>query len=490
MARITLPWTYHSNSGRSRVATLERLINLYPESSNSILASNSDATDVMLLSAPGCRPYSLVSDGTDVVHLHSTGDNLYAWSREGLYKDRGGFRKIFSANIGKRVIAAHGERDNGIIDLWWTDGARSYILNTQTGTVHPLDDDNSFLPAGSTTYLDGYALFSRRNTNEFFWSDIQDYDEFQGLSFAAAEGFPDDLLRIIAFERELWLFGKQTLEIWQNTGDANSPFVRLGNAFIETGCANPYTIVKLTRDMYWVSDDLRVMKSAARSYRPEPISLHQGVEHDLNTYGVEDAFAFAVTMEGHSFYWLTLPKADRTWIYDEDTGFWHERSSNEQCGPTCENNSFGRHFANSGVMHKNQAYIGGTGEVYTADLDYFLDGEENIWRMAQTAPIRYAADEMVFNKVELEFQNSCGFLDSDCGDPGDVAVNLDWTDDLGKTWCEGSPRWLTDDSNNIPAWNNLGRSRARSFRWSTRYPGQIAFLRSIMYVDGVNQRGN
>ena len=499
MARYALPWAYQSNSGRARIASLERLVNLYPERSNSTLASNSDATDVVLLFAPGCRPYKKLNDDTDVVHLYSTGETLFAWTRKGLYQEvNGAFLRVFEHNIGKRVIASHGERvgTNGQreIDLWFTDKTRSFMYNVNSRSTRNQSLDLSFYPTSSATYLDGYAIWSRRETGEFFWSEIQNYSTYNGLNFASAEGNSDDIVRIVAFERELWIFGKNSLEIFQNTGDANAPFQRLSNAFFEVGAVNADVITKLSRDIYWISDDLRVMRSAARSYRPEPVSLHQGVEHDLYEYGAETAFAFAVTFEGHSQYWLTLPEANRTWVFDESTSLWHERSSlidgrlignNEGC----ENKTYGQHFATSGTMHKGKAYIGGKGGVFTLDLNYGLDGDQKIFREATTSPVRLLNDFALFNKVELEFQNDCGFLDSSCDRPTDEAVILGWSDDFAKTWCEGSPKWITKDDNSFPSWNSLGRSRARAFRWRTYYPGQMAFLRSIMYAEAFGRGG-
>jgi hypothetical protein len=44
--------------------------------------------------------------------------------------------------------------------------------------------------------------------------------------------------------REIWLFGNNTTEIWINIGDPDFPFQRIQGAFLEIGCAAPYSVAK------------------------------------------------------------------------------------------------------------------------------------------------------------------------------------------------------------------------------------------------------
>jgi len=499
MARLALPWAFQTYSGRTRVAALERVVNLLPERNLTIQSNAGDATAFVLVGAPGSRPFcNLPDDDSDVVQLHSAGGHLFAWSREGFYDVTGGrCRLIEKRNNGKIIHAAHGTylTDSGkrVFQVWWSDRRTGYIYDFDSGNVQKITDD-SFLPVSSTTYLDGYAIWSLSGSDEFTWSEIKDYDEYNGLNFATAEGAPDNLLRVVAFEHELWMFGETSTEVWTNVGDQDAPFQRLGNAFLEVGCASGNTVAKLTRDLYWIGNDLRVYRTAAKSYRPIPISQHQNVEHDLHRYytdGVDDAFAFGLSIEGHELYFLTLPKAKRTWVFDEANGAWSEFATMDNCklppwcDDTCEGRPYGVYMATCGVMHEGQPIIGSAGgSVYSLDMGYFLHDEQPIMREASTSPIQLATDEVSFERLEFEFQNSCGFLDSDCEQPGPRdSVLLHFTDSQGKKWCDAGKRWIVKDSEKYrPTWDALGRTRSRAFRWRTFYDGQVVFRRSIFYM--------
>jgi hypothetical protein len=51
-----------------------------------------------------------------------------------------------------------------------------------------------------------------------------------------SKGAPDNLVGVVNSHRELLFPGTDTLEIWYDSGDADFPFARQGNAFIERGC--------------------------------------------------------------------------------------------------------------------------------------------------------------------------------------------------------------------------------------------------------------
>ena len=501
MARSSIPWAFRSYSGRTRVAATERCVNLYPERNLSINAQTVDASTIVLIGAPGCRPFlDVPGDDSDIVHFHSANRDLFVWTRQGVYRmDRDGrhLNRVFSGSIGVNVSAAHGVSiaDSGRrqLSLWWTDGIKSYIYNLLTDQVNALSDDTSFLPPSATAFLDGYALFTRRGTDEFFWSDVLEFDEFNGLNFASAEGGPDELQTLVPFDRELWLIGRDNTEVFQNTGDVDLPFQRIGNAFFETGTPNAQTVVKLHREIYMVAQDLRVYRGSSRSYRLEPISTHQGLDHDLNTYGVEGAFAFGVTMEGHDFYWLTLPSANRTWVYDLAVDEWHERSTlvdglPHRCIEGCDNETYGRHFATAGITHEGKSYIGGAGHVYELTLDYGRDGDARIMREAATSPLFLGGDRVEYKSVELEFQNACGNEDINLREPGYESVTLAWTDNQAKSWVDGDTKAMYNKADDYrPVWSGLGSVHGRAWRWRTFSDKQVVFLRGNLIIEAAGR---
>jgi len=493
--KVILPWAYQSNSGRTRVASLERLVNLLPEATNKAAMGTHP---IVVTSAPGSRPFSNLSDDTEVNQLYSLAGRLFAWTRKAMYEiqDNGHATAIFERNFGRDISVSDGVNytDAGfrLNQMWFSDRGEVFIFDLQTNQTTRMADierigDQDLRRVGNVTHLNNYAIFRNSDSDQFQWSDLADFDSVNALSFATAESASDITVHIEAFEGDLLHFGETRLEVWRATGDQDTPFAPLTNASIEIGCANGRTVKRLTRDIYWVSDDLRVYRTAARSYQAVPISLHQGVEHDLFRYGAGNAFAYVATLEGHSLYHLVIPEANRTWVYDEQTQLWHERSTINQCrlnDDLCDDGGYGKHLANSSVMHNGKCYIGGTGKVFLYDLDYFEDDEQPILREASTSPITSDWDGAIHRSVSLEFQNNC----REIGERNEVL--LQHSNDLGRTWVGSKPRPLVREKHYTPTWRNLGRGLRRAYRWRSFYNGQIVFWQSQFDIDGVSDGRN
>ena len=218
---------------------------------------------------------------------------------------------------------------------------------------------------------------------------------------------------------------------------------------------------------------------------PQTISTHQGVEHDLYEHGAEGAFAYSASIEGHAFYYLTIPKANRTWVFDETTGSWHERSTFDAyyVAEGCEHKGYGAYFANCSVMHNGKAYIGAEGGIYELDLNYFKDGDKPILREAVATPVQIASNGVIYKRVRLEFQNSCSRV-GDCSEnPHKVA--LYWSDNQGKDWKGGDEKPIAIDGcgDYLPTWTKLGGARKRAFKWRTFAQMPIVFLQSFFDVE-------
>lgn len=174
-------------------------------------------------------------------------------------------------------------------------------------------------------YIDSYILAISTN-GTFFWTDIGEATVIDGLSFASAEGSPDDLVSLIVDHREVWLFGTDSTEIWGSSGDAEQPFIRTGNAFIEHGCAAKFSPAKINNTVVWLGRDGngQGIVLQADGYTPIRISTH-GIEYQLSTYStISDAIGMTYQLGGHAFYVLTFPTADKTWQFDFSTGVWSE----------------------------------------------------------------------------------------------------------------------------------------------------------------------
>lgn len=110
--------------------------------------------------------------------------------------------------------------DNGT-QLFIAANPDGYIYDAATEAYAEITDVD-FPGAVTVGYLDGYFIFQEPNSQRFWTSELLDGTQIDPLSFASAEGMPDDLISLFVDHREVWLFGTQSVEVWYNAGD--TPF--------------------------------------------------------------------------------------------------------------------------------------------------------------------------------------------------------------------------------------------------------------------------
>jgi len=169
-------------------------------------------------------------------------------------------------------------------------------------------------------YLDGYMVWTVYNSNQFVFSEIGDAMVYDPLDVATVAGAPGNLVGVINNHRELMFFKNKTLEIWYDSGDADNPIQRQGNAFIERGTLDRDSIVKIDNSVHFMGNDRIVYRLAG--YEPQRISTH-AIEFSFRAADIARAFEY--TQEGHKFY--VISSNDVTMVFDMATGAWHERKS-------------------------------------------------------------------------------------------------------------------------------------------------------------------
>ena len=429
-----IQWAVASNKSRSEKANGSRLVNLYAESLPPDSKSN-----VVLYGTPGTALFAelptfpvlglWVMNGTQYA---VTPSNLYSISSTGVYTDLG------AVNLGGYVSMS----TNGT-DLCMVDGSRGYRYSVANGVEEFTGD--GWYPANTVTYQDGYFIFNRADTGQFFISNLLSTD-LDALDYATAEGAPDDTIAVISDHRELWVFGAQTIEVWYNSGDPDFPFERIAGAFIERGIAYAGSISKQDSSVFWLGDDGVIYRS--EGYVPRRISTG-AVEADIGARGTNDAFSYTYTDEGHKFYVITFPSQNKTWVFDIASGLWHERG-HIQWGRhhgSCYSNLYGHHLIGD---FQN-------GMIYMLDNAALSDVDEDIRRVAISPPIHFKRRSTTMNSLELDMEMG-GALPGD-----DPQAMLRWSDDGGNTY--GNEHWVslgkTGQYLNRAKWNRMGSFRQR-----------------------------
>jgi len=360
---VKTPLLGASYVARSVNAADNRMVNLFPE-----VIPEGGKERGWLQRAPGLR--RLLSVGTGPIRgLWSYGGLAYAVSGSKLYRvTAAGVATVLGDVTGTGPVSMS---DNGT-QLFIAANPDGFIYNASNGVFDQITDPD-FPGAAQVGYLDGYFVFIEPNSQRVWVTELLDGTSVDPLDFASAEGNPDGLVGLIVDHREVWLFGEQSVEVWVNSGNADFPLERLNGAFNEVGCAATFSVAKLDNGVFWLGADDRGrgVVYRANGYTAVRISTH-AVEWHIQSYGdISDAIAYSYQQDGHTFYVLTFPSADRTWVYDVATNAWHERAS-------FDNGVLRRHRSNCQTAFNNEVWVGDfeDGRIYALDLETYEDDDQ------------------------------------------------------------------------------------------------------------------
>lgn len=455
-------------------ASSQRLVNLYPEM---LEAGPRKGNVARFVGTPGLHKKATLGAGPIRGVYRATTGQLFAVSGNALYEILSDFTALLrSGSIGSvsgRVTMADDGTHLLIGDGTSTAYKSDLALGSSVGAVADTD-----CPGGFLTWQDGYFIHTVPNTSRFSISGLNAIT-YDPLDTATAEGRPDPLVMVISVNRQLWLFGDQTTEVWWNSGGADFPFQRIEGGFIETGTVAAATCVRAGGSVVWVGSDERGRGTVwhAQGYQPTRISTH-AIEHALSgSSRLAEATAFAYQQEGHEFYVLSVPatvdatEAGGTWVYDFSTGQWHERmflnvSNAEEPHRACVATvAFGK------VVAGDRA----DGRLYTFELEYRLDDAAPIRRIRQTPHVDQSEKLIRFNSFELQAEPGTGPEDGLI-----PLVTLSWSDDGGHTWSNEHERdasmGAVGEYLTRVKWRRLGTGRNRVFRVATSAPVSVTWL--------------
>jgi hypothetical protein len=321
--------------------------------------------------------------------------------------------------------------DNGT-EITITDGTDGYVYTIATDVLAEIADLD-FPGGGSNTFLDGYTVVCKPNTQQVNSSALYNSAAWDALDFASAEGLPDNVLRCITYNRQLVLFGIVTTEIFYNSGATGFPFDRIAGAVIEYGLSAKNSVAKNDLAVYFLARSTAAQGERviveARSMTPHIVST-QGVNELLATLtNTADAEGFAYMREGHSFYELTFPTDNVTIVYDAKEKSFHERKSVDANGSDI------RHRARCYAYFNGHHVVGDfeTGNIYTLDSDVFTENGSMIKRKLITPDATDLQSNGKFPIPELivPMKTGVGLANGQGSDP---MLMMRYSKDKAKTW--------------------------------------------------------
>lgn len=296
--------------------------------------------------------------------------------------------------------------------------------------------------------LDGYYVGSDEGTGQFKLSANRDPSDWDGLDFASAEKYPDNITTGIVDHGELILFGDTSGEVFYNSGNADFPIEKVPSGHFEIGCICPQGPSKLDNTVFFPGADGIAYR--LNGYAPERISTHS-IESKIR--GRSDLVGRAWTEAGHKFYSLTCP--DFTVTYDVATTLWHER---ESYGET--------YWAVAFVLEcYGRIYVGDSRSNNIGILTPDVVSDFGVYMRSLGTCQTLSADNKrtTHSRLELVFEAGVGNLTET-----NPQVMLRWSDDRGKTWSNEKWRKLGAQGRyrQRSEWWRLGQSRSRTYEWS------------------------
>lgn len=457
---------------------------------NEILDFSTMSDDVLVAPTGGCRGVWVLPGGTDALWVVGKAVILTQMTVAATQTSIAQFSKTFIGNLntnsGPVCIRDNGPGGFAVI----VDGAYGYLYEIATFTLTQITDA-AFEPSSRVAFIDGWWIFNVVGTQRFFTNAPTPYTTtFDSTFFALKDSSSDNLVTLMENNRELWLVGERTSEVWYDAGGANFAFSRIPGVAPQIGCSAPQSMARLGSSLVWLGSSERgenvVIKTEQYSY--VDISS-RAVEAAITSYPlVSDAIGFVYEEEGHLFYVLTFPTADKTWVYDATaseaagTPQWHERASFDPTTGTFHQfkGSCFANYQNIRVVGDFQAQKG-----YQMSRQFYVDGDTPLVALRRTPHVWSKENrKRIFHaSIQIEFAPGVGLQNGQGSNP---QAMLRWSDDGGTTF--GNEHWTTIGAagqyKNRAMWRRLGRARDRVYEMRVSDPVRRDIVGATLFAQG------
>lgn len=361
--------------------------------------------------------------------------------------------------------------DNGT-DLMLVDGSPAgYTVLLATNAFSAIVDD-AFYGADRVDVIDGFFVFNRPGTNQFYLSD-NIATTFDSL-YIAAKASLDRLVSLTVTSRQVWLFGEFRTEIYTDSGASDFPLQAISGG-IEHGCAATHSVMRSDGLVFWLSrgKDGQGIVLQGSGYEAKRISTH-ALEARFQAYTrLDDAVGWVYQLGGHTVYVLSFPTGGESWGFDLATGLWHQWMSGA-----------GRHRGICHVAAFGANLVGDyeTSNLYALDFGTFTDNGAPIQRIRAFPHLVAGGKRMFYTDFTADMQ--CGTA------PAGLTplLQLRWSDDRGATF--GQPLFQSMGTNGATLtsmqFRRLGMARDRVFELSWDAPVATVLQGAWIETKGAN----
>lgn len=435
------------------------------------------STRLSLHPTPGLKVYQEIGTG-GIRGMMEMGGVLYVVSGSDLLKISSDKMTVPIASYQIEGTGPVSMAGNGYdLCLVASDVGKGYLYTAETGEFRLINDPDFRTPS-TVVFLDGFFIFSEKDTGRVFSSELMltppetDPESiFNSLDFATAESDPDNIVAVARVNDQLWLMGAKSIEMWYYDGGDGFPFQRGSGGTIDIGCGAAFSIARADNNIFWLGDDGVVYRTQGTA--PQRISTFP-IEHVISTYSeISDAVAYTQKLSGHLFYVLSFPTGNATWAYDVATQMWHERQS----WPS--GRVIGQYHAEFGRLSLVGDYRRGT--IYQFDPDCYTENGAIIKRQRTCNVVAEDGRRLFFNFLQLNIESGVGLVEGQGEDP---QIMFQWSDDDGRTWSDEV--WTSmgklGETQQRVVFRRLGSSFRRTFRVTITDPVKTVFTNAILDI--------
>lgn len=321
------------------------------------------------------------------------------------------FSEVFSdgTKTDRGVIATDGmpvSMAAGITQILIASAGTGYVFDLTANTLTAIPP-STLTGINQVGYCDGFFIAVLNNSETFQASNLLDATTWNPLSTTTINVFVGKVLSILVDHDIIWLHGDQRSTAYYDAGTSPFPFALVPGANIEQGIVAKNSRVQLDNSIFWIGGDSRGAGIAWRAvgYTPTRVSNH-AVEYAWQNYPrIDDAVAYSYQSNGHSFWVIYFPTANKTWVYDVATSMWHERGYWNEA-----NGIFTAHHSQNHVFAFGKHLVGdwASGTIYQLSGNFYTDSGNPIRRVRRAPHVSTEQEWIFHHQLQLDMETGLG----------------------------------------------------------------------------------
>ncbi len=308
----------------------------------------------------------------------------------------------------------------------------AYVYDGATLTA--VSDMNFDGPVSDVNYIDGYFEFTKADGQIFFVSALRDGTTYSALDYSRAEASPDYNVRSFILRNQLYVWGTQTVQGYQNVGGGASgtgfPFSYIQGSVQSKGLASVYSINNVNDLMVFVGGDHNEVPAIWVTDGGTISKLSTvPIDQAITRYSAEtlaNCFTWNYSDQGGQFVAFTFP-GEQCFVYDFASKEFHTRESVDNMDNTvpCRIASITQAY---GVLFIGDSL---TNKIGIFDHTLYTEFDDNVPRRFVLPQIDNDGQPFFIDSVEV---TGCSGIGLTSGLGSDPVMSLSISRDGGRTF--------------------------------------------------------